>query len=222
VAVTQDAVAYLIARQRGFEASALLIGADYQGSMTHDGWRGYERFLLALHQTCNDHLIRRCREMMEQATAAAAIFPRQVMALLHQGLAARDRRNAGQITLQAAAAKAAQLERRMEALTAAPRRNPANERLAKHLWRNLNSLFTYLKFQGIDATNHKAEQAIRPAVVNRKVWGGNRTQAGATAQSILMSVIFTVIKNGHDALEFVSQTLRSLPEHRPKLLAQTG
>ena len=48
-----------------------------------------------------------------------------------------------------------------------------------------------MQFQGIDATNHKAEQAIRPAVVNRKVWGGNRTQAGATAQAILMSVIFT-------------------------------
>ncbi len=27
----------------------------------------------------------------------------------------------------------------------------------------------------IAATNHWAEQAIRPAVVNRKVWGGNRT-----------------------------------------------
>ena len=31
VAVSQDAVAYLIARQRGFEASAVLIGRDYTG-----------------------------------------------------------------------------------------------------------------------------------------------------------------------------------------------
>jgi hypothetical protein len=30
-----------------------------------------------------------------------------------------------------------------------------------------------------DGTNYHAEQAIRPAVVNRKVWGGNRTLAGS-------------------------------------------
>lgn len=41
----------------------------------------------------------------------------------------------------------------------------------------------------IQATNHWAETAIRPAVVNRKVWGGNSMGAGANAQSILMSVI---------------------------------
>lgn len=35
------------------------------------------------------------------------------------------------------------------------------------------------------------EQAIRPAVVNRKVWGGNRTLRGADSQSTLRSEIVT-------------------------------
>jgi transposase len=35
--------------------------------------------------------------------------------------------------------------------------------------------FWFLIDPTIAATNHRAEQAIRPAVVNRKVWGGNRT-----------------------------------------------
>ena len=43
----------------------------------------------------------------------------------------------------------------------------------------------------IDATNWRAEQAIRPAVVTRKVWGGNRTWSGADAQQTLASVIRT-------------------------------
>jgi transposase len=41
------------------------------------------------------------------------------------------------------------------------------------------------------ATNWRGEQAIRPAVVNRKSWGGNRTAHGADVQQTLMSVIRT-------------------------------
>lgn len=36
------------------------------------------------------------------------------------------------------------------------------------------------------ATNWMVEQALRPAVVNRKVWGGNRTWTGARHQERLM------------------------------------
>jgi hypothetical protein len=58
-------------------------------------------------------------------------------------------------------------------------------------------------------TNWEVEQAIRPAVVNRKVWGGNRTWAGAHAQELLMSVLETCRRAGRSGLEFVSQTLRA-------------
>ena len=97
----------------------------------------------------------------------------------------------------------------METLIAPPKTHAGNERLAAHLWNHQNELFTFLEFPGIDATNHRAEQAIRPAVVNRKVWGGNRTPAGAVAQSILMSVLVTLRQNGQDALAFISRQLQS-------------
>jgi transposase len=44
-------------------------------------------------------------------------------------------------------------------------------------------------------------------VVNRKVWGGNRTAAGAAAQGVLMSVIETCRRQAQSALAFVSETL---------------
>ena len=37
-----------------------------------------------------------------------------------------------------------------------------------------------------------AEQAIRPAVVTRKTWGGNRTWTGAGTWQVLASVTATV------------------------------
>ena len=43
-------------------------------------------------------------------------------------------------------------------------------------------LLTFLRHPRIDATNWRAEQALRPFVVVRKVWGGNRTEHGASQQ----------------------------------------
>jgi transposase len=222
VAVTEEAVAYLIARERGVEASARLIGEDYAGKLIHDGWASYDRFWCAIHQTCLAHLLRRCRELLETATRGAVVFPRQVKALLQESLETRDRRDARQITIAAAKAKAAVLDQRMKQLVRPTKSNAANQRLAKHLWKHRSQLFSFLRHKGIDATNHRAEQAIRPAVVNRKVWGGNRTETGAVAQSILMTVLFTALKQGRDTMELLSQVLRASPAHRPLLLPDKG
>ena len=56
---------------------------------------------------------------------------------------------------------------------------PPNRRLLDHLTRERDHLFTFLRAPGVQATNWRAEQAIHPAVVTRKVWGGNPTWAGA-------------------------------------------
>jgi transposase len=221
-AVCPDAVAYLIARHRGIEASALLIGENYEGKLIHDGYASYDRFWRAIHQTCLAHLLRRCKDLLETATRGAVIFPRKVKALLQEALQVRDRRDAGKITRTAAKAKADELHARMVSLTKTTKINASNERLAAHLYRHQSQLFTFLRHKGIDATNYRAEQAIRPAVVNRKVWGGNRTENGAAAQSILMSVLFTAKKQGHDVVEFISQVLRTSAPRRPMLLPGTG
>lgn len=79
---------------RGFEQAAALLGADYAGWLTHDGWAVYYKFLQAGHQSCISHLLRRCRDMAQVASPAAARFPLQVKALLEKALALRDRSSA--------------------------------------------------------------------------------------------------------------------------------
>ena len=54
------------------------------------------------------------------------------------------------------------------------------ERFAAHLAVEFPALFTFLWDPAVDATNWRAEQAIRPAVVIRKVCGGNRTRKAPT------------------------------------------
>jgi transposase len=78
----------------------------------------------------------------------------------------------------------------------------------------LDECFTFLSHPEVEPTNWEVERAIRPAVVNRKVWGGNRTWAGARAQEVLMSVLETCRRAGRPGLEFVSQTLRGFANPR--------
>ena len=77
----------------------------------------------------------------------------------------------------------------------ARRRRPARvddvQRFAAHLTRESTAIWSFLFDPTIDATNCRAEHAIRPAVVTRKVWGGNRTWRGAHAQQTLGSIIRT-------------------------------
>ena len=103
------------------------------------------------------------------------------------------------------------LEYQLSALIVPVKANAANERLSQHLWAHRNDLFTFLRQPGLDATNWRAELAIRFGVILRKVWGGSRTWIGARAQSVLMSVWRTCWQQGRSALNFVSQILRGTP-----------
>ena len=85
--------------------------------------------------------------------------------------------------------------------------NPSNQRLAGHLLKHSMHWFWFLIDPTIDATNYRGEQAIRPAVVNRKVWGGNRTWNGARWQSILTSVIQTCEQRVLRSFNFLREAL---------------
>ena len=56
--------------------------------------------------------------------------------------------------------------------------------------------FWFLIDPQLDATNWRPKQAIRPAVVNRKVWGGNRTWVRAAAQAILVWLLAALAQRG--------------------------
>ena len=217
VFVTQHAVAYRVARERGYLASSRVIPEDYAGTMIHDGLKSYERFHRATHQTCNAHLLRRCRELLDVARGGAVHFPRRVKAILQEGLAIRDRRDAGEVSAAAAARKAGLLGKQLRALTEPAKTHPANERFAAHLFSQQRHVFTYLRRAGIDATNYRAEQALKMPIVNRKVWGGNRTEDGAAAQGILASVLKTLALTGRGAIDWLGGLFRS-PASTPLLV----
>ena len=208
-AVTDDTTVYGIMPGRGYDEAVRLLGAEFDGFLVHDGWIVYYQFKSAYHQSCNRHLINRCNEMLETASPRAAAFPRNVKAILLKGLDLRDRYAEGEISRHGLASATGRIEADMERLLGPNYRSPENRKLAKHLTHEFDYLFTYLKCPGLEATNWRGEQAIRPAVVARKVWGGNRTENGAHVQEILTSVLRTSRQRGVDAMHNLAALLRS-------------
>jgi transposase len=209
--VGPEATAYVIDPTRSGAVAEAILGLDYDGTMIHDGWSPYDQFEDARHQQCLNHLLRRADDMAETATRGAVRFPRRVAELLRSGLDLRDRHAAGEISRHGLAVARGRLENQLSDLIYPPKTNAANERLAQHLWAHRDELFTFLRQPGLDATNWRAELAIRFGVILRKVWGGNRSWEGARAQSVLMSVWRTCWQQGRSALEFLSQLLRGVP-----------
>jgi len=180
---------YRIAPGRGYEQAASVLGDDFAGVIERDGWAPYRRFERARHQTCLAHLLRRCRELIADSERGQARVPHALRRILLDALALRERRAAGLVDAEALAPELAALEARIDKLLAGRVTHPPNRRLLAHLRTERAHLLTFLTAAGVEATSWRAEQALRPAVVNRKHWGGNRTWAGARTQETLMSVL---------------------------------
>jgi transposase len=206
---------YSIQPGRGYEQAAAILGPNFDGFLVRDGWAVYRRFTQAVHQTCVAHLLRRCREMLEVARPEAAEFPRTVKEIPQDSWQLRDRRDLKQIEEPELAMACDQLEERLNSALNRNYRSAANRRLSNHLLRKRDAIFTFLYCPGLDATNYRAEQAIRPMVVTRKVWGGNRTGKGAHTRSILVSILQTCRQQLRPATEFLERLLH-LP--KPKAL----
>jgi transposase len=191
VAVSEQVTFCDILPGRGFDQAASILGANYEGWLTHDGWKVYYKFLRASHQSCVQHLLRRCENLLQVASPAAAGFPRKVQTVLQQALALRDRYQHHEISLHGLWTATGHLESKLDRVLAHPGRDKSNRRFAKHLLHERLYIFTFLYCPGLDATNNISERAIRALIGARKNWGGNRTPRGARAQAVLTSILQT-------------------------------
>ena len=207
--VTPQTTVYAIQPGRGLAQAAHVIGVDYAGVLQRDGWQSYRQFKQAAHQTCLANLLRRCRVLLLD-------YPRQpfvtaVKAVLQAALATRDGYRAGLVSPHGLAiARGHHIERLGRLLERTPSRRLQLRRFQQHLIVEFDAIFSFLFDPTLDATNWRAEHALRPAVVTRKMCGGgNRTARGAHSQQVLASVLRTADQRGVDPTDLVVTLLRA-------------
>lgn len=138
VFVSAEVTVYAIQPGRGFEQAAAILSAEFSGVLERDGWAPYRGFEQAEHQTCLDHLLRRCRNLLEGAERGQARFPHAVRRVLLAALDLRDRFAARQISPHGLAVARGRLMARMERTLAGRITHPPNRHFARHLSRELH------------------------------------------------------------------------------------
>ena len=206
---------YLIDPTRSGKPAEDLLGTDWSGTLVHDGWSVYDRFTNAAHQQCLGHLQRRCEHLLETAVRGAVRLPRAVLGLIDRAYALRRAWRGHRLSADGLAEGGLRLAEELEYLAEGRFTSPPNRRLAGHLLDHAINWFWFLIDLKVDATNYRGEQAIRPAVVNRKVWGGNRTWFGARWQSIITSLVRTCEQRALNAFDYL---LKALSQPPPTLL----
>lgn len=84
----------------------------------------------------------------------------------------------------------------------------AEQKVANRLVKQRQHLFTFLYDQEVPATNNLAERQLRPAVIQRKISCGNKTEQGAEAWKILRSLFVTHQQNDQNFHLSICQAIK--------------
>jgi transposase len=144
------------------------------------------------------------------ARSSARAFPARIARILHKALSVRDRHAAGTLSPHGVDVARGHLFNQGLAALADPGTIPEVQRFARHLTTELPALFSFLVDPALDATNWRAEQALRPAIITRKVCGGgDRSPQGAETQQVLASILRTAQQRHVDADAVITTLLHA-------------
>jgi hypothetical protein len=200
---TAAATVYQIRARHRNEEVREVVPAAYEGVLVTDRGRSYDAIELAgvRQQKCLAHIQRTLSEVLAQQQGKARAFGSRLKGLLGQALDLWHGYHQG--NRQGFAAHAQLLH---HAITHHLRdrrlKDPANQRLLNELgWHHdRGNLLRFLDDPGIEPTNNRAERALRPAVIARKVSQCSKNTRGAQAFAAFTSVIRTLARTGTDSL----------------------
>ena len=200
---------YMIHRSRGHPALLEFFISEFAGILVSDFWAAYNAVACALRQTCLVHLLRDLKQVEKYKSTAYdwPAFAKLLRRLL--GDAIRLWRLRGDLPGETYASRRARLTQRLQSLIETAWSNTEARRLIKRLRRHQADLFTFLDHNAVPFDNNHAEREVRPAVIIRKNSYGNRSDAGADAQAVLMTIFRTLKQRSHQPMDTIVQALRT-------------
>jgi hypothetical protein len=190
---------------RGQKVVRELLGDAFGGVLSTDFYSAYTA-MDCRKQKCLVHLLRELKETaIKSAAFAGGSFRRRLKRLLKELLLLRK----GKPKLKPAdyQRQGKRMEQRLQELADGSWDEPHAVRIAKRLKRHENELTVFLWEDGVEASNNAAERALRPAVVMRKITGGSRSERGARATAVLMSVVKTAQQQNRPLFETIKTLL---------------
>ena len=196
---TEEAAVYQVRARHRNEEVREVVPSDYGGVMVTDRGRSYDAQALTgvKQQKCMAHVLRSVSEVVETKTGRGRSFGKSLSALLREAMdlwRAYHRGEAEDFEVQA--------ERLKQQLSYHLRDRPMTDADSYRLQNELGwhddrgNLLRFLDDPNIEPTNNRAERALRPAVIARKVSHCSKSVEGADAFSAFTSVIRTLERTG--------------------------
>jgi hypothetical protein len=214
VFVSEQSTVYQIRGRHRNEDVREVIPGDYAGVMGTDRGKSYdaEEFDAVAQQKCLGHLQRNITEVLETKKGRARQFGLGLKNMLKKSIELYHKRS----DLEPADYQL-QVQQIDDALTFHLRhrslKDDDNQRLLDGigLHQDRGNLLRFLRVEGLEPTNNRAERALRPAVIARKVSHCSKNQRGAGAFAAFVSVIQTAAQAGAQSTVAYLRDLFSTP-----------
>jgi transposase len=200
---TAAVTVYQIRERHRNEEVREVVPAEYEGVLVTDRGRSYDASELAgvRQQKCLAHVQRVLSEVLARQPGKARAFGSRLKGLFRQDMDLWHDYHQGKRR-----GFAAQAQHLKDAITHhlrdRPLKDPDNRRLLNELgWHNdRGNLLRFLDDPRIEPTNNRAERALRPAVIARKVSQCSKNARGAQTFAAFSSVVRTLAKTGADSV----------------------
>ena len=202
-----DSAYYTIENSRGSDVVRKIIGEIFSGVLIVDGWSAY-MFLLCKKQSCMAHLLRKIRALHFAFPNLGSVFKFYIKfrKILRDGESLQlQRKELGEEVFKRRLDK---LYHRLDELLKWPHPNSILKEIIEKVDRQRPHILTFVEYQGVPCHNNFAEGLIRKGVLKRKVSFGSKSQQGAEAYSILLSINTTCQLRNISFVDFLQLSLK--------------
>ena len=194
---------FFILKSRGMKVLMEVLTRRFKGIIVCDGWMPYARFTKHL-QRCWAHLLRESKDIAEKFEEAIPLHNalKELYEILTTALE-NDPPPKVRKTLWKLA---------REALRHWIKKEYSIEKVQKFIGKinnGFNYWFTFVINPGVEPTNNRAERALRPNVVLRKILGTLRNYKGTSIHECIMTTLATWGLKGLNSLQMLTAKLAS-------------
>ena len=201
---TPQTTLYRVDQSRGSQVVREVLGEDFAGMLVSDCLSSYDPPPYRKHKCIAHHLkaIRQARDRPDTSPSAYLEEWKQFFQVVIAINNVRDCMPAAEFTQRRQA-----LEEWCDRLLAQPCEQSAEVKVRNRLAKQRPHLLGCLYEPAAEPTNNRAERALRPAVIARKLSCGNKTPRGRNTWQILASLAQTCQDQGQEFVDFVVQRL---------------
>lgn len=212
---TREYCYYLIDRQRSAAVVKQVLGALFPGILITDFWGAYHAIQALAKQRCYFHLFTELIKVDKRSHSPEwQRFRKLLSRFLKDAVRLGEQRH--ELSTETYARRKRRLELRLNSLIATPFDDADAKRLIKRLKRHQSELLTFLNHEQVSPYNNHAEQQMRMPVLTRKVSQQNRSDDGARAQAMLMSLFRSAELQKLNPVEHVLQLAKAAIAGKPR------